>query len=119
MSDIPAVGHPGPGYATMINEALDGVQIGANEALARDPALLIVGPITRDSNGAATAADILWPDGTEGTYVADEVSVDFPGAVDAYTITYGDPATITYTQPAVTRDPVTGEISDRPAMVVS
>lgn len=87
-------------------------------AMARDPDQLIVGAITRDANGAATSAPLVWPDGTVGTYTATTVSTAFPGSVDAYTVTYGSPATITYTQPAVTRN-TSGAVTTRPALVVS
>lgn len=87
-------------------------------ALASNPDMLIVGAVTRDSNGAATAAAVEWPDGTPGDYTATVVSAAHPGAVDAYTVTYGDPVTITYTQPAVTRN-VDGAVTNRPAIVVS
>lgn len=76
---------------------------------------LIVGPITRDSNGAATSASVRWPNGKTGTYTATTVSTAFPGAVDAYTVTYGSR---TVTQPAVTRD-ANGAIVNRPEMVVT
>lgn len=56
---------------------------------ARNPDLLITGAITRDANGAATSAPVTWPDGVTGTYTADTLSTAFPGAVDAYHITYG------------------------------
>lgn len=82
------------------------------------PDLLIVGAITRDVNGAATSAPVVWPDGTVGVYTATTVSTVFPGAVDAYTITYGSPVTKTYTQPAVTRN-FDGAVTARPAMVVT
>lgn len=80
---------------------------------------LIVGAITRDANGAATSAPVVWPDGTIGTYTATTVSTTFPGAVDAYTVTYGSPATKTVTQSAVTRDATTGAVTNRPAMTVA
>jgi len=79
---------------------------------------LITGAITRDSNGAATSAAVVWPDGKPGTYTATSVSAAHPGAVDAYTVTYGSPVTSTVTQPAVTRD-ATGAVTNRPAMTVS
>lgn len=85
---------------------------------AQNPDLIISGAITRDSNGAATVAGVVWPDGSPGTYTADTLSGSFPGAVDAYHVTYGSPVTRTYTQPAVTRD-VNGAVTDRPALVVS
>lgn len=80
---------------------------------------LIVGAITRDSNGAATSATVAWPDGTGGTYTATTASTAFPGAVDAYTVTYAGSPTKTVTQPAVTRDATTGAVTTRPAMTVS
>lgn len=86
--------------------------------LARSPDLLITGAVTRDTNSAATAATVTWPDGTTGTYTATTVSTAFPGAVDAYTITYGSPATRTYTQAAVTRD-ANGVVTSIPAIAVS
>lgn len=79
---------------------------------------IIVGVITRDANDAATSAGVVWPDGTVGTYTADTVSTAFPGAVDGYHITYGSPATKTYTQPTVTRD-ASGAVTTRPALVVT
>jgi len=60
----------------------------------------------------------VWPNGTVGTYTADTVSTLFPGAVDAYHVTYGSPVTRTYTQPAVTRD-TNGAVTTRPAIVVT
>ena len=87
-------------------------------ALAGNPDLLIAGAITRDANDAATSAPVVWPDGTPGTYTATTVSTAFPGAVDAYTITYGSPVTLTYTQPAVTRNS-NGAVTIRPAITVA
>lgn len=85
---------------------------------ARNPDQLIVGAVARNANGAATSAPVVWPDGTPGTYTADTLSTAFPGAVDAYHVTYGSPATRTYTQPAVTRD-AGGAVTDLPAIVVT
>lgn len=85
---------------------------------AKNPDLLVTGTITRDSNGAATSAPVVWPDGTPGTYTATTLSTAFPGAVDAYTITYGSPVTKTYTQPAVTRD-ASGAATNVPAITVA
>lgn len=79
--------------------------------LARDPSALFVGPITL-TNGAPTAAAVIWPDGTEGNYTGTPSAI-FPGSIDAYTITYG--TTRTYTQPAVTRD-AAGTITNQPAI---
>lgn len=88
------------------------------KTLAYNPDELIVGTITRDANGVATSAPVVWPDGTVGTYTADTVSTAFPGAVDGYHITYGSPVTRTYTQPTVTRDS-NGAVTARPAVVIS
>lgn len=94
--------------------------IGADtyKQLARTPDLLIAGTITRNGDGAAISAPVVWPDGTPGTYTATTLSTSFPGAVDAYTITYGSPVTKTYTQTAVTRD-ASGAVTAAPAIGVS
>ena len=89
-----------------------------NAQLARVPDSLITGAITRDANGAATSAPVVWPDGTPGTYTALVMSSIFPGAVDSYKVTYGSPATKTYTQPTITRD-VNGVAVTVPAITVS
>lgn len=86
-------------------------------ALARLPDLLITGAITRDTNGVITSATVTWPDGTTGTYTTLAVNGTVP-AVDEYSVTYGSPATNTYTQPTVTRDS-TGAVTDLPAIVVT
>lgn len=91
----------------------------AYKALARNPDGLITGSITRNANGAATTAAVVWPDGTPGTYTALALSTAFPGAVDSYQITYGSPVTATYTQAAVTRDSTTGAVTSVPAIAVS
>lgn len=88
-------------------------------ALARNPDLIVTGAVTRNANGAATGAAVTWPDGTAGTYTADALSSAFPGAVDGYHVTYGSPATKTYTQPTITRDATTGAAAVVPAIVVS
>lgn len=80
---------------------------------------LIVGVVTRDGNGAATSAGVVWPDGTTGTYTATSVSATFPGMVDAFTVTYAGSPAKTVTQSAVTRDAVTGAVTTRPAMAVA
>lgn len=85
---------------------------------ARNPDQLIAGTIVRDANDAITSAPVVWPDGTPGTFTADTLSTDFPGAVDAYHVTYGSPATKTFTQNAVTRN-ANGAVTALPAIVVS
>lgn len=90
------------------------------KVLAGNPDLLIAGAITRDANGAATVAPVVWPDGRPGVYTATIMSTAFPGAVDAYTVSYdGVETDFTYTQPAVTRDSTTGAVTARPAMTVA
>lgn len=86
--------------------------------LAKNPELIITGAITRDSNEALTSAAVIWPDGTPGTFTAETLSTAHPGAVDGYRITYGSPATRTYTQPTMTRN-AAGAVTSVPAMVVS
>lgn len=86
--------------------------------LAKNPDLLITGSITRDVNGAVTSAAAVWPDGTPGTFTAETLSTAHPGAVDGYRITYGSPATKTYTQPTMTRNSE-GAVTAVPAIVVS
>ena len=81
--------------------------------LARTPEVLFSGPITLTA-GAPTSAAVTWPDGTVGAYTGTP-SVAFPGSIDSYTITRG---TVTYTQPAVTRDSA-GNITNQPAITVS
>ena len=86
--------------------------------LARDPSQLFAGAVTNDSNGAPVSAVVEWPDGVTGTY-AGTASVSFPGSVSAYTITRVGAPTVTFTQPAVTRDPTTGAVTNRPPIIVS
>jgi hypothetical protein len=83
---------------------------------AKDPDLLIVGALTRDSAGRVTSAAVAWPDGTAGTYTA--LNFDPSGATNSYSITYGSPASKTYTQPAITRD-ATGAAITIPPIGVS
>ena len=85
--------------------------------LARTPEAMFTGTVTRDADGAPTSAAVVWPDGTQGTY-SGTPSVNWPGAVSAYTVTYAASPTKTFTQPAVTRD-ASGRITNRPAITVS
>lgn len=86
--------------------------------LARDPSQLFAGAVIRDVNGAPTSAVVEWPDGVTGNY-SGTASVSFPGAVSAYTITRVGSPTVTFTQPAVTRDAITGLVTNRPAITIS
>lgn len=86
--------------------------------LARDPSQLFAGNVTNDANGAPVSAVVEWPDGVTGVY-SGTASVGFPGSVSAYTVTRAGSPTVTFTQPAVTRDPTTGAVTNRPPIVVS
>jgi hypothetical protein len=91
--------------------------------LARNPEALFAGAVTYDGNGAAISAVVEWPDKVNGVPVtgnyAGTASVSFPGSVSAYTITRAGAPTVTYTQPAVTRDATTGQVTNRPPITVS
>ncbi|MEV7472216.1 hypothetical protein AB0N33_00700 [Pseudarthrobacter oxydans] len=88
-------------------------------ALARDPETLFAGAVTRNADGAPTSAVVKWPGGEDGTY-SGTASVSFPGSISAYTITrITNTGTVTYTQPAVTRDATTGLVTNRPPITIS
>ena len=92
--------------------------------LARDPESLFAGAITRNADGAPTSAVVQWPEKENGQPVtgtySGTASVSFPGSISSYTITrITNAGTITYTQPAVTRDATTGNITNRPPITVS
>lgn len=87
-------------------------------SLAKSLEEIIEGTITRDTNEAVTTAQVVWPDGTTGVFTATSLSTLFPGAVDAYTVTYLGATTVTYTQPLMTRDS-SGAVTVRPAITVS
>lgn len=89
----------------------------ALHALARDPESLFAGPVTRNTDNAPTSAVVEWPDGKTGTY-SGTASTVFPGSIDSYTITWAGPVTVTFTQPAVTRNSA-GHITNRPAITVT
>lgn len=86
--------------------------------LARDPSQLFAGSVVCDADGAAISATVAWPDGVAGVY-SGTASTSFPGAVDAYTVTRTGTPTLTYTQPAVTRDGTTGAVTNRPPITVT
>jgi len=75
---------------------------------------------TRDSNEAITTASVAWPDGSTGTFTTDTASTSFPGAIDAYHVTYvpATGATKTITQAAVTRD-AAGSVTAQPALTIT
>jgi len=84
---------------------------------AADPAMLFTGAVVRTPAGAPVSATITWPDGAPGVY-SGTASLDFPGAVDAYTLTRAAEPFLTFTQPAVTRTP-RGAVSNRPPITIS
>lgn len=76
--------------------------------------------VARDTNGAITTATVTWPDGTPGTFTTDEASTAFPGAIDAFHVTYepaGGPVR-TVTQPEITRNG-RGDITAQPALTIT
>lgn len=116
-----------PGLADRVTHdelttALGSVVNGADVRMAQaaDVDAMFSGVVTRDSNGAPTSASVVWPDGRPGVYLATTVSSNFPGAVDAYTVTYVPVTgpTKTYTQPAVSRNGA-GQITTRPVITVA
>lgn len=84
-------------------------------ALAAEPAALMVGEIRRNETGAAISAEVIWPDGVGGIYLADEMDPQC-GAVNSYHVTYG--SNRTYVQPRVSRDSA-GFVVYRPGMRIS
>jgi hypothetical protein len=86
--------------------------------LARDPAQLFAGAVTNDEHGAPISAVVEWPDGVTGTY-SGTPSVFFPGSINAYTVTRAGSPTVTFTQPAITREGGTGYVTNRPPITVT
>lgn len=87
--------------------------------LAANPELLTFSNIQRDNNLAITIADVTWPDGAEGVYSSITTSTSWPSEVDSYEITYHSWPMTTFTQPAVTRDPATGDVVYKPKVIIS
>lgn len=84
--------------------------------LAKNPDLLIAGAVTLDVDDQVTSAVVAWPDSAPGTLTI--TARHATGAVTAYNITYGSPATKTYTQPTITRN-ANGAATNVPQIVVS
>ena len=105
-----------PLSAARLNDLEDDLET-ALTTLASVPEALFSGSVTVNGDGAPTSASVVWPDGTMGVY-SGTASTSFPGAVDAYTITYAGTPTKTYTQPTVTRNG-SGFITNRPAITVT
>src|ERR1039457_3781619 len=79
----------GPGWAATV--AASAVPGSAGWLITALPAIAYTS-MTRNTAGAVTSAGVTWPDGTVGTYTTDVLSTAFPGAVDAYHVSYGAPA---------------------------
>jgi hypothetical protein len=62
-------------------------------------------------------ATVKWPDGTAGVYTTTTINTVWE-TVDAYTVTH-TASSHTITQAAVSRDPVSGQVITKPALVVS
>lgn len=108
------------GNTPLEKDRLNAVEDDLGEALlslAANPPMLFSGAVTVDGDGAPISASLKWPDGTVGVY-AGTASTEFPGAVDAYTVTYAGSPTITITQPAVTRNE-SGQVTNSPALIRS
>lgn len=76
--------------------------------------------VTRDSNDAIVTAAVTWPNGQSGVFTTITASTTFPGAIDAYSITYtfGNGGVKTVTQPLISRDS-NGAVAVQPALVLS
>lgn len=88
-------------------------------SLAANPDQLIFGTIDRDSDGVITTAEVIWPDGTSGTFTVEEKNSTFL-TIDSYTITYepiGEDV-VTYTQGHIDRD-TNGAVIERPEIGVT
>jgi hypothetical protein len=77
--------------------------------------------LTRNVQGLVTEAQVLWPDGTAGTYIVTATDPDWPAVyVSSYTVTYepivGPRKTVT--QPPMKRDGSAGVI-ELPGLVIT
>lgn len=96
----------------------DQMLVAAIVQAATDPESIFAGAITRDANEAPISAVVKWPGGFDGTY-SGTASTEFPGAIDAYTITrLTNSGTVTYIQPGVTRN-AAGNVTNRPPITIT
>lgn len=128
MARLPTPGADEGNWGTILNEYLsvghdaDGNTLTAEKdiiAWTLAQAFTVVSA-TRDVNDAIVSASILWPDGATGTFTTDTASTEFPGAIDAYNVTYVPVTgpTVTVTQMAVTRNS-SGAVIDQPLLIVT
>lgn len=87
--------------------------------LAANPELLTLTNIQRNSHLAITQADVTWPDGAQGIFTTLTLSMVWRAEVDSWKITYHSLPMTTFTQPAVTRDPDTGDVVYKPKVIIS
>lgn len=98
-----------------VSDLLGGSLTGSHAWLITALPALAYTAVTRNASEAVTSASVTWPDGTTGTFTADVLSSQFPGAVDAYHVTY---SASTVTQAQVTRDS-SGAVTAQPALTVT
>jgi hypothetical protein len=77
----------------------------------------LVSDVVRDENDTLLSATIEWPNDVAGTFTADIVNPDFPGAVDAWHATYAGPPSKLITQTAYVRN-ATGAIMSMPKITI-
>lgn len=71
---------------------------------------------TRNSDGLVTAATVIWPDGSEGTFTG--VADGTWKAYASFMVTHVSSGK-TVSQPAVTRDETYGYVTNQPALTVT
>jgi hypothetical protein len=76
--------------------------------------------ITRNSDGAIVTGTTVWPDGSTGSFITDTFSTLFPGAIDAFHVTYvpASGPTKTITQSLLTRD-ASGAVTVQPVLTIT
>jgi hypothetical protein len=76
--------------------------------------------ITRNSDGAIVTGTAVWPDGSTGSFITDTLSTLFPGAIDAFHVTYvpASGPTKTITQSLLTRD-ASGAVTAQPVLTIT
>jgi hypothetical protein len=77
----------------------------------------LVSDVVRDENDTLLSAVIEWPDDVAGTFTADIVNSEFPGAIDAWHATYAGPPSKLITQTAYVRN-ANGAIMSMPKITI-
>lgn len=78
----------------------------------------LVDSVVRNDDDALVSANIEWPDGKAGTFTADVLSTEFPGAIDAWHATYAGPPAKLITQPSYTRN-ANGAVMTMPKITIT